>query len=228
MAQTTRENHHEQNPRFAVRLGRDRRRLGRCTTAQAEFGIGINVSNNGFGVQGRQTLSPSFDLRFGISGIAYGFDFEYDDIDYDVKQSLAIPEIALDWRPAQGMFRLTLSAAYYNNVQSMDAVTSPFYLYQIGGNYYTSTQMRRTGRQGSAGTPGRRTSGVGWDFMHGKKKGLDFNLDVGAYYRGEPDVTLSATGGGVSATDLAIEADNIKSDAWTFMPTVRLGMTFKF
>ena len=109
--------------------------------AQAEFGVGINVSNNGFGVQGRQTLSPSFDLRFGISGIAYSFDFTYDDIDYDVKQSLAIPEIALDWRPGQGMFRLTLSAAYYNDIQTLDAIPSPLYTYRVGNTYYTGTQI---------------------------------------------------------------------------------------
>lgn len=36
---------------------------------QAQFGIGINLGSNGFGVEAKQNLSPSFDLRFGFSGL---------------------------------------------------------------------------------------------------------------------------------------------------------------
>ena len=39
--------------------------------AHAEFGIGINVGNLGFGIEARQSLSPSLDLRVGIAGLAY-------------------------------------------------------------------------------------------------------------------------------------------------------------
>jgi len=55
---------------------------------QAQFGIGINLGTNGFGVEAKQSLSPSFDLRFGFSGLYYELDYEYDDVDYEVEQSL--------------------------------------------------------------------------------------------------------------------------------------------
>jgi hypothetical protein len=42
-------------------------------------------------------------------------------------------------------------------------------------------------------------------------------------------LTSTATGpGSVTANDLALEANSIKSDAWTFVPTIKLGMLFRF
>ena len=195
--------------------------------ARAEFGIGLSIDNNGFGVQAKQQLSPSFDLRFGITGMLWKVKFKYDDIDYDIERSVAIPEIALDWRPMQGKFRFSLAAAYFNDINDLQFVPVAGNSYNIGGGSYTGAQIGTMNGKVSwhSGAP---YFGVGWDFLHGSNKNLDFSLDVGAYYRGEPNVKLSTTGGVVSAADLATETQNIKDDAWTFVPTVRLGLTFKF
>jgi len=192
--------------------------------ARAEFGVGINVSNLGFGVEGRQTLSPSLDLRFGIAGIAYHTDFKYDGIDYDIKQSTAVPEVKLDWRPGQGMFRLTFGLSYYNQVSNLELTPEVAGLYQIGNNTYTATEVGRlTGKVSHhVGAP---YFGVGWDFL--SNKNLGFTIDAGAYYRNEPDVWLTSTGT-VSASDLALEANNIKDDTWAVLPVVKLGMLFRF
>lgn len=196
--------------------------------AQAEFGIGISLGTNGFGVEAKQSLSPSFDLRFGFSGLYYNLDYEYDDVDYEVKQSLAVPTVMLDWRPMQGMFRMTVGAAYYNDVQNLEAVPepNPFVYYNIGYGYYNYNQIGVLNGKVSwhRGAP---YLGVGWDFLR-NKKGLGFSVDVGAYYRGEPDVSLTASAGGVSQADIDREIRNIEDDAWSFVPTVQLGMTFKF
>ncbi len=193
--------------------------------ARAEFGIGINVGNLGFGVEARQTLAPSLDLRFGIAGLAYSTEFDYDDVDYEVKQSTAVPEVKLDWRPMQGTFRLTLGLAYYNEVSDITLTPDPGYLYQIGNNSYNSTQIGTLKGKLSyhVGAP---YLGVGWDFLRKNKK-LGFTIDAGAYYRNEPDVSLTSTGT-VLASDLALEANSIKGDAYTFLPVIKLGMLFRF
>jgi hypothetical protein len=196
-----------------------------ATPARAEFGIGINVGNLGFGVEARQVLSPSLDLRFGIAGIAYHTEFEYDDIDYDIEQSAAVPEVKLDWRPAQGIFRLTFGVGYYNEVSDLELTPEFGTFYTIGNTPYTAAQV---------GTLNGKVSyhvftpyfGVGWDILP-KNKNIGFTIDVGAYYRNEPDVTMTSTGT-VSATDLALEAQNIKDDAWAVYPVVKLGMLFRF
>src|SRR4030066_353350 len=93
--------------------------------ARAECGVGINVSNIGFGVEVRQTLSPSFDLRFGIAGIRYNTSFKYDQIEYDIEQSTALPEVKFDWRPMQGIFRMTFGLGYYNEVLDLTLAPDP-------------------------------------------------------------------------------------------------------
>lgn len=198
-----------------------------ATPVRAQFGIGINLGTNGFGVEAKQSLSPSFDLRFGFSGIFYSLDYEYDDVDYEVDQSLVVPSVMLDWRPMQGVFRMTLGGAYFNDVQNIEATPEPGYLYSIGNGAYTASEIGVLNGKVSwhSGAP---YLGLGWDFLR-SEKGLGFSVDVGAYYRGKPDVSLTATGtaGGLAA-DVAIEAQDIEDDAWTFVPTVQLGMTFKF
>jgi len=193
--------------------------------ARSDFGMGVNISNFGVGVEGRQKLSQSFDLRFGVSGIRYTFGFKYDDVEYDVEQSLAVPEIKLDWRPMQGIFRMTAGLGYYSDVSSLTWVPAPGDTRTIGNTTYTSAQINSLHGKLSyhVGSP---YLGVGWDFLPNNKH-LDVSLDLGAYYRGEPDVQLNSTGT-VTASDLALEANNIKSDAWTFIPALRIGVLFRF
>lgn len=200
-----------------------------ATPAHAQFGIGINLGTNGFGVEAKQSLSPSFDLRFGISGVRYSLDYEYDDVEYDIEQSLAIPAIMLDWRPMQGVFRMTLGAAYYNDVQNVEATPEPGWYYSIGNGAYTAAEIGALNGKVTWHN-GAPYLGLGWDFLR-RKKGLGFSIDIGAYYRGKPDVALAAidpfsTPG--LAADVAREAQDVEDDAWTFVPTVQLGMAFKF
>lgn len=197
--------------------------------ARAEFGVGINVSNIGFGVEARQTLSPSLDLRFGIAGIRYSTDFEYDDTDYDIEQSLAVPEVKLDWRPMQGIFRMTLGLAYYNEVSQVDLVVNPTDSYDIGNNTYLGSEIGSLSGKVSyhVGAP---YFGVGWDFLP-KGKNIGFTIDVGGYYRNKPDVWLSSSNEGVTpglANDVALETAYIEDDVWTLLPVVKLGMLFRF
>ncbi len=192
--------------------------------ARAEFGIGVNVGTLGLGVEARQTLFPSLDLRFGIAGIRYNTSFEYDNVDYDIKESLAVPEVKLDWRPMQGMFRLTVAAGYYNQVSKLKLVPEPGTTYIVGNTSYTAAQIGSLNGKLSYHVAAPYL-GAGWDFL--KNKHLGFTLDVGAYYRNEPDVLLTSTGT-VSASDLQLETANIKSDALTFYPTVKVGMLFRF
>jgi len=193
--------------------------------ARAEFGVGINVSNIGFGVEGRQTLSPSLDLRFGIAGIRYSTDFEYDDTDYDIEQSTAVPEVKLDWRPMQGMFRMTFGLAYYNEVTDITLVLNPTDNYNIGNGTYSGATIGSLNGKLSYHT-GAPYFGVGWDFLP-KGKNIGFTIDVGGYYRNKPDVWLSSPNPAI-ASDVALEATYIEDDVWTFLPAVKLGMLFRF
>ncbi len=196
-----------------------------CEPARAEFGIGINLGNLGFGVEARQTLSPSLGVRVGIAGLKYSSSFEYDDIDYDIDQSLAVPEVKLDWRPGQGSFRMTVGASYYNEVSNIELTPEPGSVYTIGNTTYNAADIG-TLRGKLSYHVGAPYLGVGWDFRP-RQKNIGFTVDLGAYYRNRPDVSLSTTGT-VTPSDLSLERSNIEGDAWTFVPTLKLGMLFRF
>jgi len=198
--------------------------------AQAEgFTVGGRVGTLGVGIEIRQPLSPSFGVRAGINGLAYALDFTYDDVDYDVQSSLAVPQLLLDWRPMQGKFRITAGAAYYNEVGNLEAVPSPCCLYQIGNTYYTAAQIGVLKGKSSFHTPAPYL-GVGWDILPRRtgNRGFGFDIDVGALYRNRPDVWLNASGGGVSGIDLLIERENIRGDTLTFHLVVSVGLSYHF
>lgn len=196
--------------------------------AHAEgFGLGVRASTLGFGIEAQQHLSPSFDLRLGIDGIAYSTSYRYEDVHYDIDESLAVPAINLDWRPMQGVFRLTAGAAYYNGVSRLQAIPSACCTYQIGYGFYTSSQIGVLTGKASYHTASAYL-GAGWDFFRRQGRGFGLSVDAGAYYRGRPDVWLSASGGGVTAADLNQEVTNIRDDTWRIYPMVAVGASYRF
>jgi len=195
--------------------------------AHAEgFGVDVRGGTTGLAVEGVQKLSPNFDFRFGVHGFKYSIKYEYDNVDYDVDQSIALPVVFLDWRPLAGKFRLTAGAAYYNNVAKLNATPDPTTSYTIGNGSYTGSQIGTLSGKANYHT-GAPYLGAGWDFFFGDKQNIGFTIDAGAFYRNRPDVTLTSTGT-VSAADLAAEAENIRGDLPKIHPLFNVGAAFRF
>ena len=190
------------------------------------FGVDVRAGTTGLGVEAVQSLSPYFDLRFGLHGLGYSISYTHEDVDYDVDQSIALPVAFLDWRPLAGKFRLSLGAAYYNNVLKLEATPDPFTHYTIGNNSYTGLQIGALNGKASYHT-GAPYAGLGWDFLFGHKQGVGLTVDVGAFYRDRADVTLTSTGS-VAAADLAAEARSIRDDIAKYHWLVNVGAAFRF
>jgi hypothetical protein len=196
--------------------------------ADSGFGLDVKLSTLGLGVEASQSLSPAFDLRFGISGLAYRFSATYDHVDYNVDQGQAVPAVMLDWRPMQGRFRLTAGAAYYNSVLNLEATPAFGYSYTIGNNVYSQPAIGTLhGKAGyHTGTP---YLGFGWDFFRqpGRHPSVGMTVDVGALYRNRADVRLTSTGT-VTQSDLDLEAQNVRGDLSKVFPVVAIGASFQF
>ena len=194
----------------------------------ADFSLGGRVGLSGAGVEAAAKFSRHIGVRAHLTGLNYSLDLEYDDVEYEVETNLSIGSLLLDVHPAGGLFRMTLGGAAYNGQFGISAVTSPGYLYRIGNGNYTSTQV---------GTLNGEIEyqkivpyvGVGWDFGARRKSGFGVALDLGVFFRGKPDdVTLSASGGGVTASDLALERNSIEDDNESFHPSVAVGLYYRF
>jgi hypothetical protein len=74
--------------------------------------------------------------------------------------------------------------------------------------------------------------GLGWGNAVDNDKRWGISLDVGVYYQGEPEVTLTQVGGtlAVSAADLAAEEKQLEDelDDFEFYPVATLGLHYRF
>jgi len=194
----------------------------------ADFTLGGRIGLPGIGIELGTKLTDYVGIRANLTGLAYNLDFEYDDVDYDVETRVSVGSVLLDIYPMGGKFRITAGGAYYNNKGDISATPSPGYLYQIGSNYYSSAAIGTLNGSVEYKT-GAPYLGFGFDFMSRKRSGFGVTVDVGFFYVGKPDeVTLTSTGGGVSAADLALERQNIKDDAATFDLAVGVGLYYRF
>jgi len=202
--------------------------LASGTAAASDFSLGGRIGLPGIGIEAATKFSNYVGLRADLAGLAYNFDFTYDDVDYDVKYKLGLGSLMLDVYPMGGKFRITAGGAYYNGKADISATPSPGYLYQIGNNYYTSAQIGTL--NGSVGyKKAAPYLGVGFDFMARKKSGFGVTVDAGVYYLGKPDkVTLATTGGAVTSADLNQEIRNIEDDAATYDLAIGAGLYYRF
>jgi len=194
----------------------------------ADFSLGGRLGLSGAGVEATAKFSKHVGVRAHITGLNYSLDYEYDGIEYEIEPKLTIGSLLLDVHPMGGLFRVTLGGAAYNGKFNISATPSPGPTYQVGNNYYTSTEI---------GTLNGEIEyqkvvpyvGVGWDFGARKSSGFGITVDIGVFFRGKPDdVTLTASGTGVSAANLALEANNIEDDTASYHPSVAASFYYRF
>ncbi len=193
----------------------------------AEFSLGGRLGLSGAGVEASAKFSSHVGVRAHLTGLKYSLDYEYDSIEYEVETNLTIGSLLLDVHPMGDRFRITLGGASYNGQFNISATPSPGYLYQVGNNYYTNTDI---------GTLNGEIEyqkivpyvGVGWDFGARKKSGFGITVDLGVYFRGKPDNVTLTSSGVVTATDLALETDNIEDDTEGYHPAVAVGLYYRF
>lgn len=199
---------------------------GAAPVYAGDFGADVRVGTTGLGLEAVQRLSPNFDLRFGMHGLGYSVSYTHKSVDYDLDQSFAMPVAFLDWRPMAGKFRMSLGAAYYNNVTKLKATPDPTTSYSIGNGTYTGTQIGTLNGKVEYHT-GAPYVGAGWDFLFGAKQRIGLTVDVGAFYRNRADVTLTSTGT-VTAADLTAEADSLRGDLSKYHVLINVGGAFRF
>lgn len=194
----------------------------------AGFSLGGRVGLPGVGIEAAAKFSNHFGARASFTGLGYSFDFTYDDVDYDVESSVAIGSLLLDVYPMGGMFRITAGGAYYNGQYDISATPSAGFSYEIGNGTYNAAAI---GTLNGAIEYKKAVPylGVGWDFMARKQAGFGVTVDAGLYFIGKPDdVTLTASGGGVSANDLALERSNIEDDTASYDLAIGVGLYYRF
>jgi len=186
--------------------------------------LGAKVGTTGLGLEATLGMTETLNLRGGIYGLKYGYDFEEEGIDYKGDLHLQSAAAMLDWHPGGGGFRMT-AGLFYNGNELKGRAAGDL---EIGNDTY-DVRLDAT----VDWTDAAPYLGIGYgNAVRGGR--VAFALDAGVMFTGSPDVRLSATGPGTSdpgfEDDLRREEQSLKDELSDFKlyPVVSLGVTYRF
>lgn len=193
-----------------------------CTTAQAA-GIGLRAGTTGIGADFGWGILPTLGGRLGVSGGSFSTDVETTDINYDAKLKLSNVNAFLDWSPL-GPFRITAGVIANNNKVDLNGQPRP------GGAFPAGSTLTGTVK------PERDLSpylGIGWGNVW--TKGVNFYVDLGVMFQGEPQVDLNVTCPPSPActsaqTQVAAEERRVQEEVkrLKYYPVLNIGITVGF
>jgi hypothetical protein len=209
--------------------------------ARAETALSVNAGSLGLGVELTQSFSPYLDGRVGFHG---GNLTErrrlVADVDYDATAKARTGTALLDWHPAATGFRLTGGVVY--NGSRVDALSRipDSGVYRIGGVNLPAAQVGRLRGRADFKTFAPYV-GLGWGGPLASHSRLGFTFDLGAFYQGAPNVTLTPVlpagspldnpvGRALLAVAVAEEERRAEKDlsSYKYYPVLSLGLSYRF
>lgn len=205
-----------------------------------------SMENIGLGINYGAFSGPSLELSFPISdtlqvrgalsgGMGLSETGSDTDIEYDVEADGGIHRLALDYHPfANGFF---LSAGYaINNFELKTNGSKTAANVDVGDQSFANADVALSGNLAWDNAP---TLSLGWG--HSPQQGLGFMVELGAFFTGAADVSLTGTGtydnGAVDvSTDptfqqaIKEEEAKVQKDVgdFDFLPMLQAGITYRF
>src|SRR5688572_21501002 len=193
-----------------------------CTSTAQAAGIGVRAGTTGLGVDFGWGIMPTLGGRIGISGMNFNTDVETDDFDYDAKTKIGNVNLLLDWSPL-GPFRITGGLIATNN--KVDLTGTP-----RGGSFPAGSSLTGTIKPERDLAP---YLGIGWGNVW--TKGVNFYVDLGVVFQGEPQVELNlACPPSPQCTSaqaqVAAEEQRVRDEVKRFQyyPVLNIGITVGF
>lgn len=202
-----------------------------ATAAQAaeDPEIGARASTLGVGVWAGVKVAPHIRLRGIVNGLNVSYDDNVDDVDYKGDLKLGSAGLQADFFPLdEGPLYLT--AGLYANGNKIGATATPSSNTNIGGTTYTPSEIGTLDMKAKYKSSAPYLGvGAEWSLYPAV-----INLEAGAYFQGQPDVTLTSNGTLASnpayQSSLEQERKNTEDDlkgtgTW---PVVSIGVGFRF
>ena len=191
------------------------------SSAQAA-GLGLRAGTTGLGVDFGFGIAPTLGGRIGISGMNFNTDVETDNFDYDAKTKIGNVNLLLDWSPF-GPFRITGGLIATNN--KVDLTGTP-----RGGSFPAGSNLTGTIKPERDVAP---YLGIGWGNVW--TKGVNFYVDLGVMFQGEPQVELNLTCPPSpqctsAQAQVAAEEQRVRDEVKRFQyyPVLNIGITIGF
>lgn len=186
---------------------------------------GIGISTLGAGADIGYKFNDYFGIRINVNYFEWDFDSDYGGVDYDLGANLASGGLLADYHPFGGGFHLTGGVYYNGNTLDLVAQSSGGTV-TIGNTTYTSAQAGRVSGDVEYNEIAPYL-GIGYDIEI--TENLDFGLDAGFLFHGEPDASLSSSGV-VTAADLRAEERDLEDalDDLLAYPVIWFRLIYRF
>jgi hypothetical protein len=195
--------------------------------------ITAKAGSTGAGLDLTIGLARTINLRVGGQGFKRSETRTEQDVEYDADLDLLSGQVLLDLHPGGRGFRLSIGAVFNEN--EVRAVSTDDAVYTINGVDYPAALIGRL--HGKVETEKVAPYlGLGWGNAVAPGSRWRFALDVGAFYQGEPEVSLVARPANPDLVppgfeeDLEAERREIEEDIsdYKIYPVVALGVSFRF
>ena len=195
--------------------------------------IGFSVGLPGYGIEYARSLNDKFNIRIGYTFFNLK-DYEINDFKInDDTANLLINannkayELLFDYKPFTSSFRLTFGMAYFNNffvsINSRASDELNIGDITISEEKYGYNQIEADWSSSIA-----PYIGIGFGRSIPKRNRLGISLDIGAYYLGSPNSSISSTG--LLSPSEELNRDTIKEgfDNFKIIPNLKLKLAYSF
>lgn len=194
--------------------------------------VRIEGGTVGYGGAIAYGVNPYTDIVLGYNGgdaaDLIGGEIELDGTDYDLEQDNNTVYLNAEIRPFGNWFHVALGTAYSDNEYKVKATGGDI---DINGTKYNSTQFGTL--RGRVKYENDIVPYIGLGVSPSITSRIGLFAQVGAFYTGNPEVSLVSTGGTASAilnaTDLRAEERKIaEDDQYEWLPVGKVGLSFRF
>ncbi len=199
--------------------------------AQAVMGVTLKAGLPGVGADLTVPLiDDRLNLRAGYNWLVLKPSRTIDNINYDADIDFQSVPLLLDFHPFRGGFRITAGAFY--NMNEVDLFATVPAGTVVGNTTVPATTVLQGNLEWKNDFAPYLGIGYGNAALADTEGSweLGFSLDLGVFYQGDPDLTLTDLTGTVSAADLAAEEAQAEDDLdiTKFFPVLTLGIHIRF
>lgn len=195
------------------------------------FGVRVEGGTTGYGGALVYSASPKADVVIGYNGgtVSWSGDLDVNGVKYDLEMDNNTTYINAQLRPFANSFHVALGVGYTDNEYSVTGRPDGEGFYRIDGEKFNVSEVGTLTGKMSYKNDIVPYVGVGFSPAITTRFGL-FG-QVGAYYTGNPEVTLVGSNVTSAAAADAIASERRKiaeDDKYEWLPVAKLGATLRF
>ncbi len=191
-----------------------------------EYAASLKVGTQGVSLQAYRSLTSRFNVSLGAGILSFNANNVEQTSDYRVDGKLSLSNVfaLADWFPFENNLRVT--GGLVVNLNKVSAVITPTVTKKTGNIEYTPEKLGNV----AADISFQKVApylGVGLGNPTSGSSGLGFTFDLGAFYQGKPQATMTGTKllAPMDSQGPQLQ-DNLK---WfQFYPVLSVGISYKF